>query len=132
MKSNVTLTITSLLLIVLTMFHLASDIVHGMAPGHLSNLPVILVLAGWLYAALMLAERRSGLLVILIMSVLTSGLPVVHMLGSRGITAGLQSGGGFFFAWTLLALGTTAIVCVILSARGLWSLRRGQSRQGSG
>ena len=128
MKSNVTLTITSLLLIILTMFHLASDIVHGMAPGHLSNLPVILVLAGWLYATLMLTERRSGLLIILIMSVLTSGLPVIHMLGSGGITAGLKSGGGFFFAWTLLALGTTAIVSVILSVLGLRSLRRGQSR----
>jgi hypothetical protein len=30
--------------------------------------------------------------------------------------------------WTLIALGVTAIFSVILSARGLWSLQRGQSR----
>ena len=128
MKSNVTLTITSLFLILLTMFHLTSDIVHGMAPGHLSNLPVILVLAVWLYAALVLAERRSGLVIILVMSVLASGLPVVHMLGSGGVTAGIKSGGGFFFAWTLLAIGVTAIFSVLLSVLGLRSLRQGQSR----
>jgi len=39
-----------------------------------------------------------------------------------------KSSGGFFFVWTLLALGVTAVFSVILSARGLWSLRRVQPR----
>jgi hypothetical protein len=39
-----------------------------------------------------------------------------------------KSGGAFFFVWTLIALGVTALFSVILSAHGLWSLRRGQSR----
>jgi hypothetical protein len=125
MKYQVALTITSLLSILFTTFHLTDDIVHGMSPGGVSNLPVVLVLGVWLYATLVLAERRSGCVIILIMSLLASGLPVVHMTGSGGVTGGIKSGGAFFFAWTLLALGVTAIFSVILSARGLRSLRRG-------
>jgi hypothetical protein len=48
------------------------------------------ILVVWLYGTLVLAERRSG-----------------HVL---------------------LLLGVTATFSVILSARGLWSLQRGQSR----
>ena len=39
-----------------------------------------------------------------------------------------NSSGAFFFVWTLIALGVTALFSVILSVRGLWSLRRGQPR----
>jgi hypothetical protein len=128
MKHTVTLTITSLLSLLFTMFHLTDDIVHGMSPGGLSNLPVVLVWVVWLYATLVLAERRSGYVIILVMSVLASGLPVIHMRGSGGVTGGIKSGGAFFFAWTLLAVGVTGVFSVILSARGLWNLRRGQPR----
>jgi hypothetical protein len=31
-----------------------------------------------------------------------------------------KSNGAFFFIWTLLALGVTALFSVILSVRGLW------------
>src|SRR5437667_71069 len=33
-----------------------------------------------------------------------------------------KASGAFFFVWTLLALGVTAIFSLILSVRGLWSL----------
>ena len=52
-------------------------------------------------------------------------VPVIHMKG-KGVGEIAKSSGGFFFVWTLLALGTTATFSLILSARGLWSLRRGQ------
>jgi hypothetical protein len=56
-----------------------------------------------LYAALALAGRRSGYVIVIVMSLLASGLPAVHMKG-RGIVGGgiAESGGGFFFVWTLL------------------------------
>jgi len=54
---------------------LKDDIVHGMSPGGLSNLPVVLVLVVWLYGTLMLAERRSGYVIVLVLSLLASGLP---------------------------------------------------------
>ena len=68
------------------------------------------------------------MIIILILSLVTSGIPVLHMTGSYGITGNPKYGGGFFFGWTNFALGVTAVCSVILSARGLWNLRRGQPR----
>ena len=126
MKPNTSLTITSVLTILLTILHLADDYSRGFSPGGLNNLPVAPVLAVWLYATLVAVERRSGQVVILVMSILAAGLPVLHLSGKSGITGGAdpESAGALFFAWTLLALGTTALVSVILAGRGLWSLRR--------
>jgi cytochrome oxidase assembly protein ShyY1 len=46
----------------------------------------------------------------------------------RGVHYGeiAKSPGGFFFVWTLWALGGLGGVTFILSALGLWQLRRGQ------
>jgi hypothetical protein len=49
------------------------------------------------------------------------GIPVIHMRGV-GIGFGTKRSGGFFFVWTLLAMGVTALFSIILSVRGLWSL----------
>ncbi|MEO8505648.1 MAG: hypothetical protein ABI609_17260 [Acidobacteriota bacterium] len=128
---NLSLTITSLLTILFGILHLADDISRGVSPAGLTNLTVIFVLALWLYATLALVERRSGQVVILVMSFLISGVPVIHMLGRSGIAGSASAGSvrAFFFAATLLALGGTAICSVILSLRGLWSLRRGRAPQ---
>jgi hypothetical protein len=127
MKENVLLTIASLLTILLGTFHLADDVARGMSPGGLLNLVGIVICVILLYATLMLAGRRSGYVIILLASLLFMGIPVIHMRG-RGIGFGTIRSGGFFFVWTLLALGETALFSVILSVRGLWSLRRGQPR----
>jgi hypothetical protein len=131
MKPNVMLTIASLLSILFFTFHLTDDIVRGFEPGGLNNLiGGVLILVVWLYATLLLAERRSGYITILLGGLLSLGVPVLHMKGKGvGVASGIaNSSGGFFFVWTLLALGLTGLFSVILSARGLWSLRRGQSR----
>ena len=132
MKRNVMLTIASLLSILFMTFHHTDDIVRGMAPGGLINLVVVLTLAVWLYGTLVLAEQRSGHVIILVASLLVSAIPVVHMMGS-GFVGGkiANSSGAFFFVWTLIGLGVTAIFSVILSARGLWSLQRGQATHDS-
>jgi hypothetical protein len=85
----------------------------------------VLVLVLWLYGTLVLAERRSGYVIILLASLLGSVVPVVHMRGA-GVGEIAKSSGGFFFVWTLIALGVSAIFSVILSARALWSLQPGQ------
>jgi len=131
MKHSVMLTIASLLSIIFFTFHLADDIVRGFEPGGLSNLiGGGLIAVVWLYATLVLAERRSGYVILLLGSLLGVLIPFVHMRGKGvGIASGIaNSSGGFFFVWTLIALGVTALFSVVLSARGLWSLRRGQSR----
>ena len=128
MKQIVTLTVTSLLTILFTTFHLTDDILRGNSPGGLSNIAVVLVSAAWLYVALMLIERRSGLVVNLILSLLVSGVPVIHMMGTYGITGNPKYSGGFFFGWNNFAVGVTAVLSVLLSVRGLWGLRRDRQR----
>jgi len=128
MKQNVTLTIASLLSILFTTFHLTDDIVRGMEPGTLSNLIALPILVLWLYGTLVLAGKRSGYVIILLGSLLGSVVPVIHMKGAGVGGAIANSSGAFFFIWALIALGVTALFSVILSARGLWSLKWGQSR----
>ena len=124
MKQNLLLTITSLLSILFMTFHLTDDIVRGMEPGGLSSLIVVPILVVLLYGTLVLAERRSGYVIILLGSLLLLVVPVVHMKGKGvGVASGIaNSSGGFFFVWTLIALGVTALISVILSVRGLLRL----------
>ena len=132
MRHNVTLTITPLLSLLLLTLHLADDIVRGFEPGGLSNLiGGVLISVVWLYGALVLAGRRSGYVIILLGSLLGLFVPYVHMKGRGvGVASGIaNSNGGFFFVWTLLAIGATSLFSVILSARGLWGLWRGRPRQ---
>jgi hypothetical protein len=124
------LTIASLLSMLFMSFHQADDVVRGMAPGGLSNLVPVLFLVIWLYGTtLVLGDRRSGYVILLVLSLLGSGIPILHMTGS-GLVGGdiAGSSGAFFFVWTLIALGVTTLFSVILSARGLWLLQWGKSR----
>ena len=125
MKPNVMLTIASLLLILFLTFHIADDIVFGFEPGGLSNLVVtVLISVVWLYGTLVLAERRSGYIIMLLGSLLAMFVPYVHMKG-KGVGAASRiagSSGHFFFVWTLIAIGVLGLFTAILSARGLWSL----------
>jgi len=129
MKHSVLLTIASLLSILFSTFHLADDIIRGMEKGGASNLIAVPILVVWLYGTLVLAERRSGYVIIFLGSLLGLAIPVVHMKGAGiGAQVARAPSGGFFFAWTMIALGVTALFSVILSARGLWSPQWGRSR----
>jgi hypothetical protein len=104
--------------------------VRGFEKGGVSNLTAVPILVILLYATLVLAERRSGYVIILLGSLLGSGMPVIHFMG-KGVGLASRIGntsGAFFFVWTLIALGVTALFSVILSVRGLWSPQWGQSR----
>src|SRR5438874_2577822 len=127
MKNSSILTITSLLLLLFLTFHLAGDIVYGWEPGGLSNLVVmVLISVVWLYGTLVLAERRSGYIIMFLLSLFSLVVPYVHMMGKGvGVASRLtNTSGHFFFVWTLLAIGVLGLFSVILSARGLWSLQK--------
>ena len=130
MKDTVTLTVASLLSILLFSLHWADEIARGIETGKLPGIGGVGILLVWLCGTLVLAERRSGYVIILVASLLASGLPIIHLTNKGGAVGGgiAESSGAFFFAWTLIALGVTAIFSVILSARGLWSLQRGEPR----
>ena len=132
MKNSVMLTITSLLLILFLTFHLADDIRHGFEPGGISNLVGgVLITVVWLFGTLVLFERRSGYIIMLLGGIFGLGVLILHMRGA-GLVGGRIANAGeiriFFWVWTLLALGAISTISALLSARGLWSLRRGQSR----
>jgi hypothetical protein len=118
-----TLTIASLLSIVLIPFHVGGDVALGFdrgGSGVVSVLvPMLLLMA---CGTLLLAERRSGHIIMFLGGLAALGMPILHR--NNGFTATVaRSPGGLFFIWTLVALGVTGGLAVILSARGLWNLR---------
>ena len=121
MKPN-TLTVASLLSILLLPLHIGGDVVRGFdrgGPGHLIVVLILLVLA---CGTLLLAERRSGHVIMFLGGLIAVGMPVIHR--NNGFSAAVAtSPGGLFFMWTLMALGVTGGLAMILSARGLWNLR---------
>jgi hypothetical protein len=122
MKHNVTLVVTSLLSLLLLTLHVTDDIVRGISKAESSNTALV-VLAILLYGTLVLAGRRSGYVIMLLVGFFAAGMPVIHMRGAHYAEIA-KSSGGFFFVWTLWALGGLGGVTMILAARGLWSLPR--------
>jgi hypothetical protein len=97
---------------------------------------MVLISVVWLYGILVLAERRSGYIIMLLLSLFSLVVPYVHMKGRGvGVTSKIANfSGHFFFVWTLLAIGVLGLFSAILAARGLWSLpwRRSSSVAQSG
>ena len=122
MKPNAVLVVTSLLSILLLTLHVTDDIVRGISKAESSNI-ALLVLAVLLYGTLVLAERRSGHVIMLLVGLFAAAMPVMHMRGVHYPEIA-KSTGGFFFVWTLWALGGLGGVTIMLAARGLWNLRR--------
>jgi hypothetical protein len=124
MKEHSFLPVTSLLSLLLLSLHITDDIVRGISKAESSNTALV-VFVVFLYGTLLLRERRSGHVIMLLVGLFAALMPVIHMRGAHyGAIA--KSAGGFFFVWTLWALGGVGGLTVILSATGLWRLRRGQ------
>jgi hypothetical protein len=126
MKDKVTLTTTSLLSALLFAFHWADEVSRGMEAGTLAAFGGVLILVVWLCGSLVLGDRRSGYVIMLIGGILGLGVLILHMSG-RGMVGGriaTNSSGAFFWVLTIIALGVTSTISAILAARGLWALRR--------
>ena len=126
MKENVILPIASLLSILLLTLHITDDIVRGISKAESSNI-ALAVLVVLLYGTLVLAERRSGHVIMLVVGLFAAAMPVMHMRGAHYPDIA-KSPGGFFFVWTLWALGGLGGLTMVLSVRGLWRLRRGRTQ----
>jgi hypothetical protein len=124
MKDDLKLTITSLLTILFMTIHLSDDIVRGFEGGGPRTVTGVLMMVALLYGTIILGGRRSGYIIMLLGAILGAGVPVIHMMG-KGLAGGrvANTHGAFFFVWTLIALQVVAIFSLILSVRGLWSLR---------
>ena len=127
MKDNIILTISSMLTIVLTIFHIASDSALGIDKPGLAHLFIVVpIVVVFLWGTLMLAGRSLGYVIISLGSLGALYVVYIHLKSSH-IAELAVSSGGYFFIWTLLAMGVTSAFSILLSARGLWNLRRGQS-----
>jgi len=122
MKQTALLVATSLLSILLLTLHITDDIVRGISNAEPSK-SALLVLVIFLYGTLVIPERRWGHVIMLIVGFFAAGIPVIHMRGTHYPEIA-RSAGGFFFVWTLWALGGLGGLTFILAASGLWRLRR--------
>lgn len=130
MQNNRLLTITSLLSILLMTLHVTDDIVRGISPAAAHNVGAVVIFVVWLFGTLMLAERRSGYVIMLLGGLFAAAMPVLHMTGAR-YPAIAASRGGFFFVWNLIVVGVTGTFAVVLSARALWLTSRNRRRTSS-
>jgi hypothetical protein len=125
MRHQVTLTITSLLSIVLFALHWIDEISRGLEPGTTAGLGGIVILVVWLCGPLLLGERRSGYIIMLVGGILGLGVLVLHMQGAGIIGRRIADTSGiFFWVMTLVFLGVTSTFSAILAARGLWRMQR--------
>jgi len=113
-----------LLIILLLVTHLAQDVVYGYEPPKVTTLYALPVAALWLYAALALAGRGSGYILLVVGALASAVVPIIHMSGGGVRQEVVQSSGGLFFVGTLLAVAVIASFSVLLAIHGLWSLAR--------
>ena len=125
MKQSLALTISSLIVIVLFPVHLAHDFVFGLdsmtRAGTSTFLAIMLVS---LYGTVELSGRRSGYVIMLLLGIVGVGMPVLHTVGGPRAASH-----GFFFVWTLLALGGSGVFSATLAARELWRSVRARRPQ---
>lgn len=123
MRQNITLTIASLLSLVLFSLHLTDDVLHDKAGLDLNGTVIcLLIMLVLLYGTVELAGRRLGYIIMLVGGIAAAYMPFLHGLGPRATRW------GFFFVWTLLALGVIGSFAAILSMRALWrSIRARES-----
>lgn len=115
---------TSLLSVVLFVFHITGDIAMGYEKG--SVLPVIPIAVVFLYGALVLGERRSGHVIMLLGGLASAAMPVLHWKLAQVANSGSA---GFFFVAIVLAMGVTGLFGFILAVQGLWSMSRRRRSQ---
>jgi hypothetical protein len=123
MKNNTLLSIMSLLSVLVMSLHITDDIVRGLSKPAADNVGAVVIFVVWLVGILLLSERRSGHVIMLLGGIFAAGMPILHMRGASYVAIA-KSGGGFFFVWSLIVVGVTGTFAVILSLRALWMLRR--------
>jgi hypothetical protein len=112
---------TSLLAIFFITLHYTDDVIRkvdGADQGGYLALLMMLILVVWLFAILLLNERKSGYIISLVFSLLNSIIPIGHLTGiGREATLGeITTSSGPFFAWVVMALALTVIPSLVLSA----------------
>ncbi|HEX4683173.1 MAG TPA: hypothetical protein VH277_10705 [Gemmatimonadaceae bacterium] len=114
MKQSDLLSAASMLSVLLLALHISQDIVFGFDRGGLNQLVGVAILLVVVCGALLLRERRSGQVIMLLGGVMAAGMLPAHMRnGLRPVF--LEKSGALVFVWTLYVLGVTGSFSVILA-----------------
>jgi hypothetical protein len=116
---------SSLFSILLLSFHLAQDALHakpGTQAAGAGNLTAILILVVMLAGTVLLAERRSGQIIMLFVALFAMGMPALHFTVGADLT---KHSDALLFVWCLIALGVSGMFSVLLSLTELPRIWRG-------
>ena len=118
MKQNDLLSVTSLLSVLLLALHISQDIVFGFDRGGLNQLVGVAILLVIVCGAVLLRERRSGQVIMLLGGVMAVAMLPLHM--RHGLRPEfLQKSGALVFVWTLYVLGVIGAFSVIVAIQAL-------------
>jgi hypothetical protein len=118
MKQNDLLSATSLLSVVLLALHISQDVVFGMDPAGLHHLFGVMILLVVVCGALLLRDRTSGRVIMLLGGLLAAGMLPLHM--RNGLRPEfLEKPGALLFVWILYLLGVTGGLAAVLAVRAL-------------
>jgi hypothetical protein len=117
-KQNDLLSVTSILSVLLLALHISQDIVFGFDRAGLNQLVGVAILLVVVCGAMLLRERRSGQVIMLLGGIIAAGMLPLHM--RNGLRPEfLAKSGALVFIWTLYVLGVTGSFSVILAVRQL-------------
>jgi hypothetical protein len=98
--------------------HISQDIVFGFDPAGLHHLVGVAILLVVVCGAVLLRERPSGKVIMLLGGVMAAGMLPLHM--RNGLRPEfLEKSGALLFIWTLYVLGVTGGLSVILAVQAL-------------
>ncbi len=118
MKPSHLLSATSILSVLLLALHVSQDIVFGFDRGGLNQLVGVAILLVVVCGAVLLPERRSGQVIMLLGGVMAIGMMPLHM--RNGLRPEfLERSGALVFVWTLYVLGVNGAFSVILAIQAL-------------
>ena len=118
MKQSNLLSVISILSVLLLALHISQDIVFGFDRAGLNHLVSVAILLIVVCGAVLLRERRSGQVIMLLGGVMAIGMLPLHM--RNGLRPEfLEKNGALLFVWTLYTLGVIGAFSVILAIQAL-------------
>ena len=118
MTNTALLKTTSALTALLFSIHWIQDCVLGIDKVGTQSIGGVVILFVWMVAVLLLAERRAGQVLMLILGFLAAGVTVLHFNSPR-IQERALGDGGFAFLWVMAIMGTSGLLSFVYAILGL-------------
>jgi hypothetical protein len=117
-KQNDLLSVTSILSVLLLALHISQDIIFGFDRAGLNHLTGVAIFLVILCGAVLLRERTSGKVIMLLGGVMAAVMLPLHM--RNGLRPEfLEKSGALLFIWTLYVLGANGTFSIILAVEAL-------------